>query len=237
MRVTFIDHSGFFVELDGVCFLFDWWKGELPPLPDKPLLVFASHRHGDHFDPRIFTLAGNGKTARFILGSDLRVTPRNLAQWGVSDPDLCLHMRKEEEAEVYPGVRVQTLRSTDEGVAFLVRAEGKTVFHAGDLNWWHWEEDDDDDPDWNVRMARDFKRYIEPLRGVHIDLAMFPVDPRLKEPGFWGPAYMMELTDTDRLLPMHQWNDFAFTDAFRAAYPAFADKVVKVERTGQTFDL
>ena len=48
MRVTFLAHDGFFIELDQVCLLFDWWKGVLPPLPDKPLLVFVSHRHEDH---------------------------------------------------------------------------------------------------------------------------------------------------------------------------------------------
>ena len=35
MRVTFLAHSGFFVELEGVCLLFDWWKGALPPLPPE----------------------------------------------------------------------------------------------------------------------------------------------------------------------------------------------------------
>lgn len=57
MRVTFLAHDGFFIELDQVCLLFDWWKGVLPPLPDKPLLVFVSHRHEDHFNPAVFTLA------------------------------------------------------------------------------------------------------------------------------------------------------------------------------------
>ena len=53
MRVTFLAHSGFFVELEGVCLLFDWWKGALPPLPpEKPLLVLASHRHEDHSSRR-----------------------------------------------------------------------------------------------------------------------------------------------------------------------------------------
>ena len=41
MRVTFLAHSGFFLELETASLLFDWWKGALPPLPaDRPLLVF-----------------------------------------------------------------------------------------------------------------------------------------------------------------------------------------------------
>ena len=54
IRATFLGHSGFLVELDNACLLFDWSEGALPPLPQKPLLVFASHRHQDHFQPRIF---------------------------------------------------------------------------------------------------------------------------------------------------------------------------------------
>ena len=32
MRVTYLAHSGFLVELLSVTLLFDWWKGALPPL-------------------------------------------------------------------------------------------------------------------------------------------------------------------------------------------------------------
>ena len=37
MQVTFLGHSGFLVESDAVCLLFDWSEGALPPLPEKPL--------------------------------------------------------------------------------------------------------------------------------------------------------------------------------------------------------
>lgn len=50
MKVTYIHHSSFLVETDENYFLFDYFEGELPEFKeDKPLLVFASHRHGDHF--------------------------------------------------------------------------------------------------------------------------------------------------------------------------------------------
>ena len=39
MCVTYLGHSGFLAELPSAALLFDWWRGELPPLPDKPLLV------------------------------------------------------------------------------------------------------------------------------------------------------------------------------------------------------
>ena len=146
----------------------------------------------------------------------------------------CLCLGGGETVSPVPGVTVETLPSTDEGVAFVVSLEGKTLFHAGDLNWWHWEGED---KAWNRNMEVNFKRYCEPLRGRHIDLAMFPVDPRLGEDGFRGPRYFLELTDTVRLLPMHQWEQFSFTRDFLAACPAFAGQVLPVERNGQCFTL
>ena len=58
MTVTFIAHSAYLVEWDKFYTLFDYtyepdYTGALPELnPDKPLLVFASHSHEDHFDAK-----------------------------------------------------------------------------------------------------------------------------------------------------------------------------------------
>lgn len=72
MKVTYIHHSSFLVETDENYFLFDYFEGELPEFKeDKPLLVFASHRHGDHFSPVIFELAGKHKKTGFVLSDDI----------------------------------------------------------------------------------------------------------------------------------------------------------------------
>ena len=61
MKVTYIHHSSFLVELEKVLLLFDYFQGNIPELdPEKDLLVFASHRHGDHFSPVIFALWEGG---------------------------------------------------------------------------------------------------------------------------------------------------------------------------------
>ena len=234
IRATFLDHSGFLVELADVCLLFDWWKGALPPLPQKPLAVFVSHRHEDHFSPAVFSLADGTRPVRFLLGKDIRPTEKNRARWGLTEEilPLCSFLGGNEHSEVFPGVAVETLPSTDEGVAFLVTAEGRTVFHAGDLNWWHWEGED---PVWNRNMEADFRRYAEPLRGRKIDLAMLPLDPRLGEDGFRGPRYFLELADIRRFLPMHQWGNFNFTNQFLSCYTSFTSRTVYVNRVGQVF--
>ena len=230
-RVTFLAHSGFWVELPSVTLLFDWWKGKLPAMrPGVPLLVFSSHRHEDHFNPEIFRLDADA----FLLGSDIRLTARNLEKWGVSEETAarCTRLGKHDTVTPLPGVTVETFPSTDEGVAFLVTADGQAVFHAGDLNWWHWEGED---PSWNRNMEVNFKRYTEPLRGRRMDIAMLPLDPRLGEDGFRGPKYFLELADVRRFLPMHQWGDFGFTKQFLSCYTMFKRQTVCVNRTGQIF--
>lgn len=234
MRVIFLDHSGFLVESDSATLLFDWWKGELPDVaPGVPLYVFASHVHPDHFEPKIFSLDDGSREVRFVLGHDIRLSPRNLSRWGVSPStaEKCRNLRGGETLEL-PGARVEALPSTDEGEAFLVTVDERTVFHAGDLNWWHWEGED---KSWNRNMEVNFKKYVEPLRGRRIDLAMLPLDPRLGEDGFRGPAYFLETAEIRRFLPMHQWGEFDFTRKFLEKYPAFTGAVVQVERTGQSF--
>ena len=36
-----------------------------------------------------------------------------------------------------PDCRITTFESTDIGVAYLVEIDGRLIYHAGDLNWWH----------------------------------------------------------------------------------------------------
>ena len=231
MNVTFLAHSGFWVELPSVTLLFDWWKGQLSPSrPGIPLLAFASHRHEDHFTPSIFRLDAHA----FLLGRDIKLSPRHMEAWGVSEETAarCISLGGNEVCTPLPGVTVETLPSTDEGVAFLVTADGQTVFHAGDLNWWHWEGEDEG---WNRNMEVNFKRCTQPLARRAIDLAMLPLDPRLGADGYRGPRYVLELADIRRFLPMHQWDDFGFTQQFLQQYPQFSPKTALITAQGQNF--
>ena len=235
MRVTFLAHSGFLVELPSALLLFDYLGAGLPALPDKPLLIFASHRHEDHFTPAIFPLDDGSRETRFLLGKDIKLSQRHLEQWGVSSETAgkCLCLGGNETASPLSGVTVETLPSTDEGVAFLVTCDGQTIFHAGDLNWWHWEGEP---KDWNRNMEVNFKRYCEPLRNRFIDLALLPLDPRQERDGFRGAKHFLETADIRRFIPMHQWEKFAFTDDFLAQYPQFRSVTEKVYQNGQIFD-
>ena len=88
-----------------------------------------------------------------------------------------------EKEIMLDGLRIRTLRSTDEGVAFFVYLRDKVIYHAGDLNWWHWEEEEED---YNSTMQRRYQREIGKLEGERIDVAFLPLDPRQKDQYCWG---------------------------------------------------
>lgn len=61
--------------------------------------------------------------------------------------------------------------------------EDKVIYHAGDLNWWHWEEES---ATYNDEMKQNYQREVDKLEGRKIDAAFVPVDPRLEDAYFWG---------------------------------------------------
>ena len=155
MRVTYIGHSGFSVELESHILLFDYYEGTMPEFdPAKKLLVFASHSHPDHFNREILKLADVYPDVEYIFPKDIRIAKKEQRE---SEH----FMRKRDEITV-GDTKVKSLRSTDEGVAFLVRCEDRIIYHAGDLNWWHWEEEDDA---YNRMMRGDYQKEIETLAG------------------------------------------------------------------------
>ena len=237
MRMTFLAHSGVMIELEEVILLFDWWKGELPEMTaGKPLLVLVSHHHGDHFNPAIFRLAQEDRVVRFLLGKDIRLSPAHRERWGVTEEirAMCQCVGGFRRVEPLPGVVVETLPSTDEGVAFVVECEGRTIYHAGDLHWWHWEGESDP---WNPDMERHFKEFTAPLRGRRFDVGMIPLDSRLEGATDWGLRYLLEIARFDRVAPMHQWGDFGATERFVEEWPQYAEQVVKIEREGQVVEV
>ena len=72
MKITYIYHSSFLVETESFYLLFDYFKGQIPELrSDRPLVIFASHRHADHFSEKIFELEKQHKNIWFVLSADI----------------------------------------------------------------------------------------------------------------------------------------------------------------------
>ncbi len=205
MRMIYLEHSGFFVELDTVCLLFDYWKGSLPaPIPGKALLVFASHRHRDHYNPEIFSYAAGWEQAKVVLGNDIRLSAKRKAERNIAD-DAFQRLGPDRTVRLF-GAEIRTLRSTDAGVAFLVQADGRVIYHAGDLNWWVWDGEPEAD---NDAMTEAFRKEIKKLRGLSIDLAFLTLDARQEADAFRGFDHCMRTLDIRHAVPMHSFGDYS----------------------------
>lgn len=233
MQITYIGHSGFYVELENTLLLFDYYEGLLPKLPDgKKLYVFASHRHPDHFNPEIFSLSKDKGDTFFILSNDIWESriPKDLRTQALR--------LKPNVNHSLGNLTVRTLKSTDEGVAFLVKCEGKTIYHAGDLNDWRWMGEPES---WNRQMQKNYRSYIEPLRNMHIDAAFIPLDPRQEDYYALGMDYFLSLTgkrnDGDRIYPMHCWEDYGIIDRWLREHPDHPDRdrIVRIQGRGESF--
>ena len=229
MRVTYIGHSGFSVELESHILLFDYYEGTMPEFdPAKKLLVFASHSHPDHFNREILKLADVYPDVEYIFPKDIRIAKKEQRE---SEH----FMRKRDEITV-GDTKVKSLRSTDEGVAFLVRCEDRIIYHAGDLNWWHWEEETES---YNEQMRQDYQREIDKLKDIVIDIAFVPLDPRQENQYAWGMDYFMKHTHTKYVFPMHMWGDYEVYDRLMENPEAepYKERVIEVKEPGQVFEV
>lgn len=225
IKVTYLEHSGFIAEYEDVVLVFDYYTGKLPEYDEtKKIYVLSSHAHYDHFQNVVFDWAKKYNYVRYILSDDIH---------SKGPVDKTIYVGENKEIQV-DDLEIRTLHSTDEGVAFLVRVKDKVFYHAGDLNWWHWEEEDDEE--WNEPMRKAYQGEIAKLAGEKIDVAFVPLDMRQEEQYYWGMDYYMKHTDTRVVFPMHMWGYEAWDKLMaNPESESYRDKVMHITGPGQTF--
>ena len=224
MNCTFLGHSVFLVETESLLLLFDHTAGPIAlPSPSKRLLVFVSHRHGDHYDQSVFSFASHPSGASFVLSRDIPASdvPQNVE---------VIWMEAHETKEI-GGVVVKTLLSTDEGVAFLLEVEGTLLYHAGDLNHWHWEGESDA---YNREMAKKYRSELA-LLPSHLDIAFVPVDPRLGDAYSLGARDLVERVSLKTLVPMHFWDDYRVCKRLQSELGTFDTKIICLDESPYTW--
>ena len=242
MQITFIDHSSFYVDLKNVGFLFDWYKGELPSIDvNKQLYVFSSHKHHDHFNMEIFQKLADYPNVHYVFSKDIRLSSNYLERNGVvpTVKEEITYVGKNQSYELGDGDRkilVETLTSTDAGVAFVVTYEGKVLYHAGDLNWWSWPGEEFEEEN---KMEREYTNEINKLKGRHLDVAFVVLDPRQEERYWWGFDYFMKVVGAEKVFPMHCWGNYSVIDLLlqKDCAKSYLDQVVPIEHVNQTFTI
>ena len=166
-RVWYLGHSAMAVQTQKNFLVFDYFEngrqadspclanGNICPeeIADQKVTVFASHVHGDHYDPVIFDWSAKVKDITYVLGFE------------PDDKNVPVHESiGPRKTKKFGGVTVHTIASNDSGVGFMVEVDGVTIFHAGD----HANRERD--------LKGDYCPEIEYLveAGYHPDLTMLP---------------------------------------------------------------
>ena len=197
--VWYLGHSAMAIKTHDNLLIFDYYEdgrvSDTPGMangcicPDEiagqKVTVFASHSHGDHYDPVIFDWREKVQDITYVLGFES------------DDKDVPAHeIIGPRQTRRYGDLTVHTIKSNDSGVGFLVEVDGLKIFHAGD----------------HANRTRDFSgdycAEIDYLvaAGHHPDLTMLPttgcnfgdqVAVRL------GITYTLEKFGKTTFFPMH----------------------------------
>jgi len=223
MIVYYILHSGFLVETTACYYLFDYYEGKLPQLDtQKPVVVFGSHGHPDHYNPEIFTILQNNgmKDVYAVLAKDIseKKYPKGI-QVLKAHPNISYDLPH--------GEHLETLQSTDSGVAFLLTTDEGVIYHAGDLNDWTWEGESEND---NKQMRGSYRHEIDKLKGRKIDIAFIPLDSRQDVHYAEGLLYFLSVADAKCVYPMHYWKKPEIIDRFIREYTQYKDIIKNPEK-------
>ncbi len=222
MKIEYIYHSSFTVTTDDDFLVFDYFKGDFQ-FPDKDIIVFATHGHGDHYTPKIFDWLKERNHILYVLSSDIEAVSSEHVYIMDSNEDLKLF-----------DIDIQSFGSTDLGLSYLVRIDGKNIFHAGDLNWWYWDDDSDEE---KQHMEKAFKDEIQKLKGINIDVAFFPVDPRLGKNYHLGGEYFINEIKPKVFIPMHFGDNLEITKDFVHKIGITTTNIVEIKGVNQIIEI
>ena len=240
MTITYIYHSCYLIEFDEFSILFDFYEDAIRPdgsywvrdyllSKDEDLYVFCTHSHSDHYTPEILTWKENKSNIRYIFSDELLESNN-------AKPGDAVFLKKEETFKDHR-IKVKAFGSTDLGGSFLIRFKEILLFHAGDLNNWHWKEEVT--PDEALTFENNFLCEVE-LISEKLDnlyVAMFPIDPRLGKDFMLGAQQFVSRINTKYILPMHFGDNYDKANQFEDIAKKYGSHYIAVDKKGQSFYL
>lgn len=241
MTLDYIYHSGFGIEAEGVTVIIDYYKDSSEDMPGRGIVhdgllqrpgilyVLASHFHPDHFNREVLSWRQVRPDIRYVFSKDI-----------------LKHRRAQAEEATYlakgdtfsdGNIHIRAFGSTDVGISFLIDLQGVRLFHAGDLNNWHWCEESTPE---EVRKAEgDFLAELKYLRqnACETDVALFPVDSRMGKNYMRGAEQFVEQIKSAIFVPMHFGEDYAGGNAFRPFAESHGCRFLSITHRGERFDI
>lgn len=201
--VTFFCQSGFTVSVGKTLLIFSYPQSsqealsEQYHLSDKDfkgfnnIVVFVPRASLEHNDPAIYGWKKSFPIT-YVVSSD--------AQASIPEGANSRVVKAGDQLSL-ANVQITVCGSTDAGVSFLVKAGKLRVFHAGDLNLWHWREESSLSE--ITQAEEDFYRVVSQIPKGRLDICMFPLDPNLG--GFYdaGANHFIMTLRPAVFFPMH----------------------------------
>ena len=236
-KIWYLFNSSFAFLIDNKLLVFDYYLDEVTDnnskkclnngvinpdeIKDYEVYVFVSHRHYDHYNSVIFQWQRIVPDITYIISDDIEIQE--------ADNIYLVHPHKEYSIK---NIYVKTLKSNDEGVAFLIKINEYCLFFSGDLNWWYWSDESDK---WNKNIEKVFKSELKTLEGEQIDYAFIPVDPRLEASYDLSLKYFIDnyASDSTYIVPMHFRHDYRIFEWLRR--DGYYDKafILEINKRGQ----
>lgn len=236
MRLTYLYHSGFSLEGDGITIIIDYWRDtngadgyvhqELLHRPGQ-IYVLASHFHEDHFNPEVLKWREQRPDIVYILSKDI------LRHRRATKDDAFFLVKGSFYEDAF--IHVHAFGSTDCGISLLIEVEGKKLFHAGDLNNWHWTDEST-----TTEAALYEKQYLGELRDIRksldfVDVVCFPVDARIGTDFSRGAQQFIESVKISLFIPMHfTANGFESVAFFEDVAKDYGTSFWKIQYEGES---
>ncbi len=201
--VTYFYQSAFTVLMKKTLMIFSYRQTGLSQLAENQrlsekdfqgfnnILVFVPNSSAEHHDTAIYEWKRSFPITYILPQEAAKVAPH------VANIRVC----REGDHFSIGHCDITVYGSTDAGFSYLASAEGITVFHAGDLNLWHWREENTLK---EISRAESlFYEKVSKLPRDKIDISMFPLDPN--QGGFYdaGANHFIMTARPRTFFPMH----------------------------------
>ena len=234
MKITYLYHSGFIIENEKFAVIIDYYKDSEENTAHRLLdtfqgkiYVLATHWHPDHFNREILRWKNIRPDLQYILSSD--IPEKKLVSKDFSGVFMINGETWEDE-----NLCIKAFGSTDIGISFLIEVEGQKIFHAGDLNNWHWDEESTQEEikEAEQQFMKELKLLYDETQGL--DVAMFPVDIRLGKNYMRGAEQFVDMIHVGTFIPMHFGEKYNEANAFGEYAEKAGCRFLKLTKTNES---
>ena len=241
MIVTYVYHSCCAIEFDSFSIIIDYYKDAFENgkgwvkdyllKKEMPLYVLCTHSHADHFNQEVLKWDKKKSDITYIFSKEIEDTFKETLK-----EDKVHYLDKLQLFED-ENLSIKAFGSTDAGASFYIQHKDKKIFHAGDLNNWHWNEEASKENSlvYENQYICELELVAEEVK--KLDIAMFPIDPRLGKDFMLGGEQFVNKIKTDNLLPLHFGDNYELIKQFEPIAKAANCNLLHLEHTGQSFKI